>query len=85
MPAEHVREHAAEQHADGAAAGGNESEDTHRLRALGRLGEEHHDERERDRRHNRGAKTLNCARCDEHLLRVGEAEMSEAPVKPRFR
>ena len=40
MPVERVREHAAEQHADAAAAGGDEAEDAHRLRALARLGEQ---------------------------------------------
>ena len=44
-----VGEDAAEEHADRAAAGGDEAEDPHRLRALGRLGEERHHQRERDR------------------------------------
>ena len=44
VPAQGVREDAAEQDPDRPAACGDEAEDAHRLRALGRLREERHDE-----------------------------------------
>ena len=49
MPAEQVGEHAAEENAGDAAAGEDEAEDPHRLRPVGLLREERHDEREGDR------------------------------------
>ena len=55
---------AAEQHAEAAAAGRDEPEDAHRLRALGRLGEERHHQRERDRRGDRAAESLHGPRAD---------------------
>ena len=73
MPVEDVGEDAAEQHADRAAAGGDEAEDAHRLRALGRLGEERHHQRERDRRDDGAADALHGARDDEDALRGREA------------
>ena len=69
---ERVGEHAAEQHAERAAARDDEAEDAHRLRALARLGEELHQQRERDRGHDRAADALNRAGGDEERLRVGE-------------
>ena len=73
VPVERVREDAAEKDADRPAARGDEAEDAHRLRALGRLGEEGHRQRERDGGDDRAADALHGARADEHLLRGGEA------------
>jgi hypothetical protein len=58
--------------AERAAAGGDETEDAHRLRSLGRLGEERDHQRERNRRDDRAADALNCAGGDERFLRVRE-------------
>ena len=55
-----------------AAAGRDEAEDAHRLGALGRLGEEAHHQRERDRRDDRPAEPLDGPRRDQELLRAGE-------------
>ena len=52
-----------------AAAGGDEAEDAHRLRPLGRLGEQRHDQRQRDRGDDRAAESLHRARADQHRLR----------------
>ena len=73
VPAERVREDPAEEHADRAAAGGDEAEDAHRLRALGGLGEERHDQRERDRGDDRASDALHRPRADERRLRAREA------------
>ena len=73
MPVERVREDPAEQHADAAAAGGDEAEDAHRLGPVGRLGEQRHHQRERDRGDDRGAEALHGPRSDQELLRVREA------------
>ena len=72
MPVEHVGEDAAEKDADGAAAGGDEAEDAHRLRALGGLGEQRHHQRERDGGDDRGSETLDGPRAHQQLLRGGE-------------
>ena len=56
-----------------AAAGHDEAEDAHRLRALARLGEQDHDQRERDGRDDGAAEALHRARRDEELLRRREA------------
>ena len=72
MPVEHVGEHAAEQHADAAAAGGDEAEDAHRLGALGRLGEQAHDQRQRDGGDDGAAEALHRPRADQELLRARE-------------
>ena len=68
MPGERVRQDAAEQNAGGAAAGEDEADDAHRLRPLGRLGEQDHDQRERDHRHDCAAEALDGPRRDEELL-----------------
>jgi hypothetical protein len=73
VPVERVREDAAEQHADAAAAGHDEPEDAHCLRALGGLGEQEHDQRERDRGDDRPTEPLHRPRALEQALRVGEA------------
>ena len=73
MPAEHVREHAAEQHADAAAAGHHEAEEAHRLRPLGRFLEEQQEQRERDGRDDGAAEALHRARGDQQVLRGREA------------
>ena len=73
VPGERVGEDPAEQHADRAAARGDEAEHAHRLRALGGLGEERDDERERDRRDDRSAEALHRAGADQRLLRAREA------------
>ena len=72
MPVDRVGEHAAEHDADAAAAGGDESEQPHRLRALGGLGEEREHQRERHRRRDRTADTLHRAGGDQHPLRRRE-------------
>ena len=59
--------------ADAAAAGGHEAEDAHRLGAVGRLREQGHHQRERNRRRHRAADALDGARGDEHLLVVASA------------
>src|SRR5262249_25257559 len=69
MPVEHGGEHAAEQHADASAAGGDEAEDAHRLRALGLLREERHRQREPDGGDDRAAEALDGARADQEPLR----------------
>ena len=73
MPVERVGDDAAEKDADRSAARGDEAEDAHRLRALGRLREERHRQRERDGGDDRAADPLHGTRTDEHLLRVREA------------
>ena len=72
MPVQDVGEDPAEEHADAAAAGGDEAEDAHRLGALGRLGEQHHDQRQRDGRDHRAAEALHGPGDDERLLGGGE-------------
>ena len=72
VPVEHVCEDAAEQHPDRAAAGHHEAEDAHRFRPFARLGEQHHDQRERDGRDNGATEPLNGARRDEQPLRRRE-------------
>ena len=56
-----------------AASRGDEAEDPHRLRALGRIGEEGHHQRERHRRDDGAAGALHRASDDEDALRGGEA------------
>ena len=73
MPVEHVREHAAEQNPDNAAARKHEAKDAHRLRPVGRLGEESHDKRQRDRRDDGAADSLHRPRDDQELLGVCES------------
>jgi hypothetical protein len=73
VPVQRVGEDAAEQHADRSAAGGDEPDHAHRLRPLGGLREERHDQRERDGGHDGGAQPLDGARADEELLRAGDA------------
>ena len=58
-------QHAAEQYADGAAAGHHEAEDAHRLGPLAGLGEQAHDQREGDRRHGGAAEALHGPADDE--------------------
>ena len=73
MPAEHVGQDPSEEHADRPAAGRDEPEDSHRLRAVGRVSEQGHDQRERDCRHDRPADPLHRPGADEKRLRGGEA------------
>ena len=73
VPAERVGQQAAEQHADAAAAGADEAVDAHRLGALGRLGEQVHDQRQRHGRDHRAAQALHRARGDQQRLRVRRA------------
>jgi hypothetical protein len=70
VPVESVREDAAEEDAERAAARGDEAEDAHRLRSLGRLGEERHHEGKGNRRHDRAADALDGARPDQNPLRA---------------
>ncbi len=72
VPAEHVREDSPEQNARGAATGEDEADDAHRLGALGRLGEEDHDQREGHNRDDRAAEALDGACADQELLRGGK-------------
>ena len=78
---ERARQQAAGEHADAAAAGADEAVDAHRLGAVGRLAEQIHDERERDRRNRRAAQSLHDPRPDEQPLRVASAQTSDAAVK----
>ena len=73
VPVERVREDAAEEHPDRAAPRRDEAEDAHRLRPLGRLGEERDDERERHRRDDRPADSLHRPGRDQDALRACEA------------
>jgi hypothetical protein len=66
LPARVLGEHAAEEHAGGAAGAGHGTPDAHRLVALGALGEHHRDERERGRGEQRGAEALDGAGADQH-------------------
>ena len=72
MPVQRAGQQPAEQHADAAAARADEAVDAHRLGALRRLGEQIHDERQRDRRDDRAAEPLHGARDDQHRLRRRE-------------
>ena len=72
VPVERARQHAAEQRRRAAAAGHHEPEHTHCLRAIDRLREEDHDQRERHCRDDGPAESLNRARCDQHSLRARE-------------
>jgi hypothetical protein len=72
VPVEHVGDHPAEQDARGAAPREDEAEHPHRLRPLGRLDEQGHDQGERDRRDDGAAETLHRARRDELPLGAGE-------------
>ncbi len=69
VPVEDVGQDPAEQHADASAAGDDEAEDAHRLRPLGRLREQVHDQRQRDRRDDRAAEPLHRPCADQHPLR----------------
>jgi hypothetical protein len=68
VPAENVRQNPAEDDAEAPAAGHHEAEHAHRLRPLARLREQHHDERQRDGRHDRAADALDGAGADEEPL-----------------
>ena len=72
MPAERVGQDAAEQDAEAAAAGHDEAEDAHRLRALRGLGEQVHHQRERHCRDDRAAEALDRPRRDQEPLRRGQ-------------
>ena len=76
VPVDRAGEDAAEQDADAAAAGGDEAEHAHRLRAIGGLGEEVHHQRQRHRRGNRAAQALHRARRDQKVLGVRETARS---------
>ena len=62
----------AEQHADGSSTREDEADDTHRLGALGGLGEHDHEQRQHHDRDDRAADTLSGPRDDEELLGVGQ-------------
>jgi hypothetical protein len=68
VPAEQVGQDAAEQHADGPSAREHEADHPHRLGALGVIGEEDHDQRQRDRGHDGAAEPLDRARDDQERL-----------------
>ena len=72
VPGEEVREDPAGEHPEGPTSGEDEPEDAHRLGTVGRLGEEHHRERERDRRDKRAAEALDRARGHQLPLRGRE-------------
>ena len=69
MPAEDAREDPTEEHADTSAARGDEADDTHCLRDVGRLGKEGHHQREAGGRDDRAAESLQGAGGDEDRLR----------------
>ena len=72
-PAQPAREHAAEQHAGGAAGAGDGAPHAERAVALGAFGERRRDDRQRRRRDDRRAQALHGARGDQPRLRLGEA------------
>ena len=72
MPVERVGEDPAEQHAEAPAARHHETEHAHRLGALRGLGEQAHDQRERDGGDHRAADPLHGAGGNEHALARGE-------------
>jgi hypothetical protein len=74
VPRESVRDDPAEEHADRPAARSDEAEDAHRLRALGGLREERHDERERNCGDDGSADALDGPSADERGLGVREAQ-----------
>ena len=69
VPVVDVGEDAAEQHADAAASGADEAVHAHRLGALGRLGEQVHQQRQGDRVDDRAADPLHGAGDDQRHLR----------------
>jgi hypothetical protein len=73
VPVECVGQKAAEQGADGAAAGTDEAEHAHRLGAIAGLREQIHDQRQRDRIDDRTTQTLYGARGDQDELRTGQS------------
>ncbi len=73
MPIQRARQQPTQQHPDTSAAGAHEAEDPHRLRTLGLLREQSHDQRERHRVHDGTSQTLHRSGDDEPLLRVGQA------------
>jgi hypothetical protein len=73
VPAEDVGQDPAREDADHAPAGQDEAEDAHRLRAVRLLGEERHEQRQRDRRDDGAADALYRPRRDEQPLRGREA------------
>jgi len=73
VPVEPVGEHSAQQDADTASARGHEADEAHRPGALTGLGEQRHDERERDGGDDRPAEPLHGARRDQHPRRAGQA------------
>ena len=88
VPAEHVRHDTAEQLADAAAGRAHEAIDSHRLRPLGRLREQVHDQRQRDRRDHRAAHALHRAGNDQRRLRLRQpadqrGEREQARVRSR--
>ena len=70
VPAQRLRERAAGEQPDRAAAGGHERVHAHRLGLLGPLGELGHDDREDHARGDRAADALEQARADQHRLAV---------------
>ena len=73
LPAGPLGQHAAEQHAGGAARAGDGAPDAERLVALGALGEGGRDDRQRGGGDERGAEALHGARGDQPDLALGEA------------
>ena len=72
-PRERLGEHAAEQQARGAASRRDRAPDSERLRTLGAVRERARDDRERSRRDERGAETLEGPAADEHAGRGRDA------------
>ena len=73
MPIEHIRQNATEQYADASPAGSNEAEESHRLRPLGWLRKQVHDQREGNSRDDSTAESLDRPRRDEESLRPRHA------------
>ncbi len=72
VPAEQIGQRPTEQHTCCAASGEDKTDDPHRLRTLRGLGEEDHDQRERNRGDDGAAEPLNRTGDDEEGLRVGK-------------
>ena len=72
-PAEQVGEHAAQQHAGGAAGAAHRAPDADGAVARGALGERGGEDRQRRRGDDRAAESLDRAGGDQHALAVGDA------------
>jgi hypothetical protein len=85
VPVVGAGEHATEEHADAAAAGADEAVDAHRLGALGRLGEEVHQQRQRHRLDDRPADALHRPGDDQRQLRAASPQAARRALNRAMR